>query len=339
MMSSLSDQRLEAAVREMLEERRPGAATRELRHRVARVSMNVPDGRRSRWMLPAVSFAATIAALGVAVAIAAFVISGPTLGPPMANVGASPVPSAAVDPLIDGPGIIAPHTSALSLPPALIVVPWMLATVPVVVILRRVDLRRRLGLVAAIALIGALYVPAYGVSVHPGFAHGHGWTQWGPLMGVAVPSLPERRFDDDTWIVTAGAGEPFGIVIDVANPGILPIRLGGVIDEPDPLGIDERWTGLRIHVDPAGGMPGLEAASPFRPIDVPPEGHVLLYVTGRAGRCALGSAFDGAAEQYTERSSLRIAYSVLGLSASAEVDLPFLLAQPLRPGCVSGPVQ
>jgi hypothetical protein len=335
-VSGLSDQRLEAALREMLEERRPGAATGELQDRVARVPMIASDERRSRWFRPAVSFAATIAALGVTAAIAAFVVSGPMLRPPMANVGASPVPPAAIDPLIDGPGIIAPpDASTLSVPQALIVVPWALAAVAIVLVLRRVDLRRRLGRVAAIALVGAICVPAYGVSAHPGFAFGY---QWGPLMGVAVPPLREREIDGETWIVTAGAGEPFGIVVDVANPGLLPIRLEGVIDEPDPLGIDERWTGLRIHVDPDGGMPGLQATLPYRHIDVPPEGHVLLYVTGRAGRCALGTAFDGSAEQYTDRSSLRIAYSVLGLSTSAEVDLPFLLAQPLRPGCVSGPV-
>lgn len=82
------------------------------------------------------------------------------------------------------------------------------------------------------------------------------------------------------------------------------------------------------------GFPGVEEATPFRPVDVPPDGRVLLYVVGRAGDCAFGPSFRvDDSHAYASSRKVRVAYSVLGLSSVGEVELPVTLAQPQSEDC------
>jgi len=69
---------------------------------------------------------------------------------------------------------------------------------------------------------------------------------------------------------------------------------------------------------------------------VAPGDSLTLYLVGRAGDCAYGPAFslENASEfGFQGRSSVRIAYSVAGLTAESEVTLPVIVAEPLLGNC------
>jgi hypothetical protein len=91
-----------------------------------------------------------------------------------------------------------------------------------------------------------------------------------------------------------------------------------------------------LHERDDGGVPAPEETTPFRALEVQPNGSVVLYMVGRAGVCAMGSDFTLEDVDDTSFSSLDrvpIVYSVLGLSAVDEVELPFVVAQPVRENC------
>jgi hypothetical protein len=145
------------------------------------------------------------------------------------------------------------------------------------------------------------------------------------------------RAEPGVWYVTAEPGGPVVLAFDVGNPGPLPIRLLGVVERQDPEGSFLRWTAVWLHEDADGGMPAVEEAAPFRPLEVPPDGHVVLYLVGRAGACAFGPSFrleDADTGTFVTSRHVRIAYAVLGLSSVGEVELPVTLAQPQSEECL-----
>ncbi|MDQ3492706.1 MAG: hypothetical protein M3452_05545, partial [Chloroflexota bacterium] len=177
-------------------------------------------------------------------------------------------------------------------------------------------------------------VGAGGLSNHPGFEMG---SSWGPHLGLDVRAeAPPASDGADVWYVTAEPDGPVVLAFDVRNPGPLPIRLLGVVEGQEPSRGFVRWTAVWLYENEDGGFPGVEEATPFRPIEVPPDGRVLLYVVGRAADCAFGPSFRvDDRHAYASSRHVRVAYDVLGLSSVGQVELPLTLAQPYSEECTS----
>ncbi|MDQ3553700.1 MAG: hypothetical protein M3395_04755 [Chloroflexota bacterium] len=338
-MSRTPDGSFEAALRGMLEERRPAVngASAELHERVARI----PDeagpragGGSSRLVA---RFAGGLAGLAAAAAIALLVIGALASRPGVPEVGSAPAPDAPVatfDLAIEGPGIVRPSTEYSPPPDDLVLMPWAVAAVGSVFLGAVALTGGRLRRLAALAGVLIMAVGANGLSSHPGFEHGSGW---GPGTGLDVQVVaPAALGGVDVWYVTAEPGGSVVFALNVRNPGPLPIRLLGVVQDDFTISGLPSWTAVWLHENQDGGLPAAEAATPFRPVEVPPDGHVALYVVGRAGACAFGPSFrleDASDHASVISRQIRVAYAVVGLSSVGEVELPVALAQPLSEVC------
>ena len=191
----------------------------------------------------------------------------------------------------------------------------------------RMDRLRRVLLLA----LGAMVVAgAFGVAAQPGPV----WANaYGPGTGITMnyaPSLFEAR---PVAVITAGPGRPYAVVLNVTNPGRLPMRLLGVVELASP-SAPLAWTAVGLEASEAanGGLAGIDSAHPFEPLDLQPGGFVALYLAGRASSCAAG---DGVSDSgsYVTRDTVDVAYQLLGLTRVAEVQLPFVVTEPQSAGC------
>jgi hypothetical protein len=339
-MSRTPDQSFEGALRGMLEERRPGnGAPAELRDRVARIPEEVRPGAAHGSIRPMASIAGSLAGLAAAAAIALLVFGALGSRPVVPDVGSAPAPDAQVatfDPAIEGPGIVTPSDEYPRPAESLSSVPWVVAAIGGVVFGALALTGGRSRRLAALAGVVALAIGANGLSSHPGFETG---SAWGPRTGLGVQAgaLPASG-GVDVWYVTAEPDGPIVFAFNVRNPGPLPIRLLGVVQDEYRSSSFPSWTAVWLYENEDGGLPAVEEATPFRPVDVPPDGHVALYVVGRAGACAFGPSFrleDAEEMTYASSRRLLVAYAVLGLSSVGEVELPVALAQPQNEECTS----
>lgn len=336
-MSSTPGRSFEGALRGMLAARRPvDGAPAELRGRILAIPERIRPGAARR-PSPVARIAGSVAGLAAAAAIALLVVGALASRPVVPDVGSSPAadaPVATFDPAIEGPGIVTPSDEYSPPPESLTLVPWVIAGVGGVLLAVVALTGGRVRRLAALAAVVVLAIGANALSSHPGFEMGY---SVGPRMGLDVRAEPPPAAEGPgVWYVTAEPDGPVVFAFDVRNPGPLPIRLLGVVQRPDPGPSFPRWTAVWLHVDPGGGMPAVEEAMPFRQLEVPPDGHVVLYLVGRAGACAFGPSFrleDADTGDFASSRHVRIAYAVLGLSSVGEVELPFTLAQPLREDC------
>ncbi len=335
-MSRIPDGSFERALRGMLEGRRPlDGAPAELHERIARIPEEVGPRGAHRSFLPVARLAGGVAGLAAAAVIALIVVGAFASRPVVPDVGSSAAPDASAatfDPAVEGPGIVMLSDESPSPPDTLAFVPWAVATIGGVVLGIVALTGGRLRRLAAVAGVVVLAAGANGLSSHPGFEMGYAW---GPQMGLDVQAdAPPASDGPDVLYVTAEPGGPIVFTFVVRNPGPLPIRLLGVVERQGPSPGFPRWTAVWLHEDASGGLPGVEEATPFRPVDVPPDGYVALYMVGRAGACAFGPSFrledDGA---YASTRQVRVAYAVFGLSSVGDVELPVTLAQPQSEEC------
>ena len=337
-MSRIPDQSFESALRDMLEERHPvNGAPAELRERIACIPEVAPPrvthGRSQR----VARIAGGLAGLAAAAAIVLLVFGALASRPVVPDVGSAPAPDAPVstfDPAIEGPGIVRPSNEYSPPPDGLVFVPWVVAAIGGVLLGAVALTGGRFRRLAALAGVLILAVGAKGLSSHPGFETG---SAWGPRTGldVQVEALSHSG-GVDVWYVTAEPDGPIVFAFDVRNPGPLPIQLLGVVQDEFPTSSFPRWTAVWLHEDANGGLPAVEGATPFRPVEVPPDGHVALYVVGRAGACAFGPSFrleDVSDHASASSRQMQVAYAVLGLSSVGEVELRVALAQPQSEGC------
>jgi len=135
--------------------------------------------------------------------------------------------------------------------------------------------------------------------------------------------------------ISAAPHDPFSILMDVKNDSALPITLLGIenFDELAPLSM--QWTAVWTHFDPGGSVPDPTRFSAFKPFELQAGEWLTLYLVGRAGDCAVGPTLDlenieGTATSFNR---VKVAYSVLGMSSTAFVDLPFILVEPRTNPC------
>ncbi len=338
-MSGTPGQSFEGALRGMLEARRPlDGAPAELREQILLIPEQVRADGAHRSLRPTARILGAAAGLAAAAAIAFLMVGALAIRPVAPDVGGSPppdVPLATFDPAIEGPGIVTPPDDYPPPSESLTVVPWAIAGVGGVLLAVVALTGGRVRRIAAVAGVAVLATAAHALSSHPGFEMGN---SIGPRMGLDVRVEPPPAGEGpDVWYLTAEPGGPVVLAFDVRNPGPLPIRLLGVVQGKGPVSSFPRWTAVWLHEDANGGMPGEEEAMPFRPLEVPPDGHVVLYLVGRAGSCAFGPSFrldDAGTGAFASSRHVRIAYAVLGLSSVGEVELPVTLAQPQSEECL-----
>lgn len=323
-MSDVDGTRLEREISEAMRRRDPGPAPIGLRDRVARVpqgpAVRGPALRGlSRAVVPVLGVAAVIALLLLTIPL--FLVPGSGPGP-----GASVAPVATFDPYLRGPGI----TEAPPLE-ADVVVPLGLLLLGVVVFAFAPRGPRR----AAAALVVLLALGFGGALVLLTHAN------TGPVAssgGVGVLN-PDQPAGSPRWtaFITAAPREPYSFGFSVENDGPLTIHLDGIVASgipPDDHAPTFRaaWTGT----EPNGGIGG--PAEPFAPVDLPPGGHVLLWLVGVASECAAGPAFDPSGSwSAVSIPDVRVRYSILGIPRTATIRLPYDLMQPYAESCPPQP--
>ena len=336
-MNGPDDERLERELREVLRRRDPGGAPSPLRAWVH----DVPEGDARSETEPRRPIAAV---LGLAAVILLAVIGLTTLrhfGP--AGVAASSVasgspatpsavesPVAAFDPTLEGPGV----SSTDDLSPAILVVPACAVLASLAFTLR--GRRRLIPGVVAVALaawaVVAMLVPV--TLLDSGYGLG--------LNTVAAPKVPGSG--EELLYELAPPNGRFSIGLYLSADGPVPVRVEGIVS---PLfGRDPRsfsamlLTAVWIDGEPNGGMSG--PIRPFAAFGMPVNGQ-SIWLVGKASDCALGSAFDPAANGgalggpvgFEIIDSVDVRVSVLGWPRTIHLPLSFRLVEP-DAGC-AGP--
>jgi hypothetical protein len=330
-MSAPNDTLLERDLRGVLRGLDPGPVPHGLRERLARVPESAPRRPAVRERLSR----AVVPVLGLAAAILLAVLVGPLLsiGPgPAVQPGTTAGPGSPFDPAIRGPGLVlAPAVEAEAL-----VVLVLLVAGGLVLAVAPSGPRRAVATLVIMAALG--FGGAEVLRTH---------ATAGPVAssgGIGVLNVeqtePAGRYP---VYVTAAPGEPFSFGFSVRNDGPLPIRLEGVVRDPNAEeGVVDYPTPRAVWRDGAtnGGMTGPTGpVAPFAPTDLAPGEFAVLWLVDTASPCAAGPSFDPATGEAATVGlpPLRVMYSVLGFPRTAAIDLPFDVLQPYRAGCPPGP--
>ncbi len=325
------DPRLEPALRDELRRRDPDeAAPPGLRSWVLGVPDDAPQSpafRTRRELAALLSLAAVL--LLVAIGLSTIRHLGlPAVAGPGSSVDSAsspspePSPVELFDPTLEGPGI----STTDDLSPAILVVAACSALALLAATARgwRRAVPAIVGvLLAAWALVGSLAPVAVTFS---GYGPG--------LNVIQAPRVPGSSEELLYEVAPAGGRFSVGILLNASQP--LPIRIEGIVSATYAgrdryLGVV--LTAVWVDGEPHGGMTG--PTRPFAPLDVPPEGRAI-WLVGRAGGCALGSAFDPSdadAVGFQGFDDLDLRVSVLGWPRTIHVALPFRLVEPEPPSC------
>jgi hypothetical protein len=174
------------------------------------------------------------------------------------------------------------------------------------------------------------------LSTHPGFTWVDG--SYAGLVGYTVQVDPPPGGDGaPVFYEAANPGDPLVVEVTVTNPGPLPIRIEGIVEDPvAPERIITRWTAMTTARDPWNVLP-IDQLQAFAPVVIDPGQQLAFYLVAKAGECTYGRDFAIDAPNiggYVTRSrEIRFAYSVFGLSSSAPFELPMSLAEPTRNDC------
>lgn len=331
-----SDPQLEGELREVLRQRDPGAAPSALRSWVQDVPKEAEPNRSYRWRRP------LAAALGLVAVILLAIIGLTTVrylgqaGPsgttvsgeagPSQSAAASPVE--AFDPTLEGPGVSPTDDPS---PVTLVVIAWVVLGILAVTVRGR----WRLVPAAVAAMLGGWAVVGTLVPVSV-LDSGYGLG----LNTVSAPRVPGSA--EELVYEQAPANGRFSLGLYRSADGPLPIRIEGIVSplfgrDPRSFAPAMMLTAVWIDREANGGMSG--PARPLTPFDMPRSGQGI-WLVGRAGACALGSAFDptnpGPETGFRVIDSLDVRVSVLGWPRTVQLQLPFRLVEPF-PGSCSGP--
>jgi len=321
-MTILIDEAFEDVLRRVLLEARPSVdAGPALRERVRRV----PGKGRSMPVNQWLAMAARLAAVFVVVAVAALAVAvvSPSTKAPNAGSPTAPIAVPAFDPTADGVGMVPEGGDALrKLPP---LAAGVLAVVLIVLAWRR----GRVWRVATAAVVVAALAAAQFISSHPGLSF---YNAYGAPLGIEIERAPSLTNGPDAFHITAEPSENFIVTFNVANVGSVPVRVLGIVDRSRGERRLARWSAVGIQTDAHGGFGSLDEARPLEPFDLGPQQVVNLFVVGRAGACAVGNTGTPDGGEIGMRG-VELAFSVLGMSASDELELPFVLGEAQREGC------
>jgi hypothetical protein len=158
-----------------------------------------------------------------------------------------------------------------------------------------------------------------------------------------VPADSSMASGPAVYYELAQPGDPTVLIFSVHNTSALPVRIEGLVIPMHDGPTAEHWTALWLPPETeAQGAPGLDAIRPFAPFTLEPGALSTMYLAGRAGPCAFGPSFDASLAPGAQVDasaefgpSLTIAYSVFGLSNTAEVDIGEKVVEPQRDNCVA----
>lgn len=279
-------------------------------------------GGLARWVVPSSIGALVIAGL--------IVMRGGLSAPPAATPGA---PGIGIDPTVEGPGVV---TSMIATLP---IIGWAISAVLALIgvrIVRRGWRRARRLVVAGAVWVAA--IGAAGLAVHPGPGVG-GWNGYGPMIGFGPPVDAGSPGSDGAelrmLVVSARPGEPFAFYFVIHNPGPLAVRLEGIREDPEAsTRVAPRWTALALGSNPEQFVRSIADLVTFKPVDIPPEEDLRLYVVGKASACAVGPGPYGTDQAFAVRGpQVEFVYSVLGLTNTSTYTLPQVIAEPIVFGC------
>ena len=337
MTPTVLDGELEAGLAVALRTLRPvDGAPAGLRSRVEMIPERLASEPFLRRIVRGWPAAAAVAGL-VAVAAIALLFVG--LRPGLldqATTGAQPPTRIPFDPTVEGPGLIL----SSNVPRTLLVVPG--AVVLVALALAAVQLYRRRGIrgwldILGLGLLGVVVAGAIGLATHPGFEWRGG--SIAPVLGYGVQAEPPRGGDGVlVYYETANPGEPVIVLVTISNPGPLPIRLEGIVEEAGRAETAlPRWTAMTTSKDPGTVPNSLSDLDAFQPKIVEPNEFLDVYLVSKAGPCAFGPSFTLAQSadlaMIVRDREISFGYSVLGLSSAAPYELPVNLAEPTRVNC------
>jgi len=332
------DRSLEPALREALDELRPhGAAPAALRSRVLAIptTVRVESGWRRLVRPVAVPVAsAGLVATAAAIAILGMATAPITLVDPVGG-GEGQVPLG-FDPSVEGMGLVAGVVPTAAIVGILLALAGGAAAARVFFSERASTNRGRATVVLGMLLL-VLGVALARLDV--GLSHGS--VRAGPLN--YVEDKAGVLHDEIVWISTAAPGEPTVGLVSLRNASPLPVRIEGFVVPPNNSDlIVGRPTGLWMPPGgPGYGAPSLDELRPFEPVTLQQTEELNVYLAGRAGECAFGPSFDPAAEYADGEAGgysyigprITVAYSVFGLTSTAEIDIEEIFAEPTRGGC------
>lgn len=316
---------------EQLRDLRPSEGAPEtLRLRVDGVPGRLGHYHQLRRLVDGQSGMLAVAGLTAAAALAAFAFAlrpGLVLPGPGGNA-----PPPTFDPTVEGPGLL------YDVIPTLTIVPGIVALVALVGawIVRRRGIGGRLAGLPFAGLATVAFA-AMLVALHPGFTWRDG--MYGPILGYSISAEPPEGSDGPSvFYEAANPGDPLIFAVTITNPGPLPIRLEGIVEDLMALQeINTRWTAMTTRVDVTADPSRLDLLQAFRPVVVGPGQQLDVYLVAKAGRCTYGPGFTLDAPRvggYVSRSrEIKLAYSVFGLASYAPFELPVVLVEPTREDC------
>jgi hypothetical protein len=324
-MSGREDERLEREVRGLLAARDPGPAPDGLRDRVDRVAETARAGATIRRRLARV----VVPVLGLAAGVALLLLAAPLLAPPRTGPGAPTTPASTFDPMLQGLGLVPPP----ALEAEALVVLGLLAVGGLILALAPSGPRRTFVTLMAVVVLGFGGAQVLLTHAASGPAASSG--------GIGVLNVEQTESVNPYPVyITAAPGGPFSFGFSVVNAGPLPIRLDGVVADPQVQAGRVEQPTLRA-VWRGGGANGdvIGPTEPFAPTELASGEFVFLWLVGTASPCAAGPSFDPAAGQVAMvgMPELRVQYSVLGLPRTTAIRLPFDPLQPYRAGCPASP--
>lgn len=335
MTSNLSEGQLEAKLAGGLRALRPidGAPT-VLRSRVELIpERHAPEWFVRRFLRGSPAALAVAGLVGVG-AIALLIVGlRPGLLEPAINGGPQPT-RVPFDPTVEGPGLLFYVQRTLLMVPGTVVL--------VALALAALQLSRHRGIrgwldVLRLGVLGLIVAGAIGLAMHPGFEYGGG--SLAPVLGYGVQADPPRGGDGaPVFYETVNPGDPMVLLVTITNPGPLPIRLDGIVEDPGRVSTAlPRWTAMTTTRDPHT-MPNTPSdLDVFQPKVVEPNDSLDVYLVSKAGTCAFGPSFTLAQSadlaMIIRDRQVFFGYSVLGLSSAAPYELPVNLAEPTRNNC------
>jgi hypothetical protein len=335
MTSTASDTQLEARLAAALSALRPvDGASASLRGQVEMIPDRHAYEPLLRRFLRGSPAAFAVAGLVGIAAIALLVVGlRPGLLEPALN-GARPPTRVPFDPTVEGPGLLFDVQQTLLIVPGTVVL--------VALGLAALQLYRHRGIrgwldVLRLGVLAIVVAGAIGLAMHPGFEYQGG--SLAPVLGYGVQADPPRGGDGaPVFYETVNPGDPLVLLVTITNPGPLPIRLDGLVEDPGRASTAlPRWTAMTTSKDPYTIPNSLADLDAFQPKTVEPNGYLDVYLVSKTGPCVVGPSFSLAqsadlAMIIRDRKVL-FGYSVLGLSSTAPYELPVNLAEPTRLNC------
>lgn len=327
MSEQLSDGLLEARLRAALADLQPvNGAPARLRARVD----DIPNAAStsSRWLRSLFLAGTAAAGMGLIALLAAGRLQ---LAMPLPGPGAGNAPDPTFSPSIEGPGI---WTSVVpQLPIVFVALAAIVGAAGARWVLRARDLRGSMFLRAVLAVGACVAIAAPGFE--PGFEPG---SSYGPVLGLDVrASAPAGTDGPDAWYETAEPGGPVALMVSIRNPGPLAIRFEGIVEsETADNPIAFRWTAVWLPRDANVYPNTTDRWQSFTPTVIEPGSEIQVNLVGRAGSCAFGPGFTLATPPGAMASrsrSIQVAYSVFGLTQTADVELPMQIVEPYAEHC------